>query len=187
MLKVSEIMTTDVLTLSPDMTLREAVERLDTHEVSGAPVVASGEVVGVLSQTDLLAFEASEGEEPSYEEGDEAGPSDRWPEVEFVDESGEEDPGAFFAEFGHESHASLTERFRDPGMVTLGRLEEHSVGEVMTRRAVAVSPSTSAAEAAQTMVRGRIHRLLVMDGRRLAGILTSSDFVRAVAEGRLGG
>lgn len=187
MLKVSDIMTTDVLTLSPDMTLREAVERLDGGEVSGAPVVASGEVVGVLSQTDLLAFEAGEAEEPVYEEEEGRG-GDEWPQVELVDETEEEEhPGAFFAEFGHESHAALTEYFRDPTVVTLDRLEDHSVGEVMTRKAVAVPPSVSVVEAAQSMVRGGIHRVLVMDGRKLAGILTSSDFVRAVANGRLGG
>lgn len=185
MLKVSDIMTTDVLTLSPDMTLREAVERLDGGEVSGAPVVASGEVVGVLSQTDLLAFEASEMEEPAYGGG--SSQDEAWPLVEIVDEPADDDPGAYFAEFGHESHASLTEYFRDPSVVSLDRLEDHSVGEVMTRRAVAVPSGAPLEEAARTMVKGGIHRVLVMDERKLAGILTSSDFVRAAAEKRLTG
>lgn len=52
-----DLMTTEVLTLSPDDSLRRAVEVLSTHKISGAPVVAGEQVVGVLSVTDIIAFQ----------------------------------------------------------------------------------------------------------------------------------
>jgi len=55
MLKVRDIMTRNVLTLSPAATLREAMALLASHHVSGAPVVSGGKLVGVVTTTDLLA------------------------------------------------------------------------------------------------------------------------------------
>ena len=52
---VAEIMTQDVVTISEDATLREAAVLLTERHISGAPVVnALGELVGVLSESDLL-------------------------------------------------------------------------------------------------------------------------------------
>lgn len=56
MLKLRDIMTTDVVTATPDMTLREAMAILSDKHISGAPVVDGGKVVGVFSSTDLLAY-----------------------------------------------------------------------------------------------------------------------------------
>jgi CBS domain-containing protein len=53
-MKVSEVMTRDVLALSPDQTLEEAAKLLVERGVSGAPVVKDGVVVGMLSERDLL-------------------------------------------------------------------------------------------------------------------------------------
>jgi len=55
---VRDIMTRNVVSLSPDDTLRDAIGVLDAEAISGAPVVARGAVVGVLSTTDVLSFEA---------------------------------------------------------------------------------------------------------------------------------
>ena len=53
--RVSELMNPDVVTLRPDHSLVEAQEILSSKSVSGAPVVdASGRVVGVVSQNDLV-------------------------------------------------------------------------------------------------------------------------------------
>lgn len=56
---VTEVMTSDVVTLDADMTIDEAVRLLSEHGISGAPVVdASGRLVGLLDDTDLLLSEA---------------------------------------------------------------------------------------------------------------------------------
>ena len=50
---VREIMTRDVTTLSPDSTIREAMETLYSNHLGGAPVVRGSRVVGVMSMTDI--------------------------------------------------------------------------------------------------------------------------------------
>ncbi|HOB35621.1 MAG TPA: CBS domain-containing protein [Bacillota bacterium] len=53
--RVSEIMTRDVVTLKPEHSLAEAARLLLDSGVSGAPVVEGERVVGMLSEKDLLA------------------------------------------------------------------------------------------------------------------------------------
>jgi len=53
-MKVSEIMTRDVVTLRPDQTLEDAAKLLMETGVSGVPVVQDEKVVGMLSERDLL-------------------------------------------------------------------------------------------------------------------------------------
>src|SRR5215204_6009775 len=56
MLRVRDIMTSEVLQLAPEMTIRDAMEALSTNHMSGAPVVSGGQVTGVISMTDILGF-----------------------------------------------------------------------------------------------------------------------------------
>src|SRR5262245_32486638 len=53
-LRVRDIMTTDVVTLPPDATLEEAGQCFATYRVSGVPVAEGGRVVGVVSKSDLV-------------------------------------------------------------------------------------------------------------------------------------
>jgi CBS-domain-containing membrane protein len=60
--RVKDIMTTRVVAVGPDASYREMVALLRAHRVSGLPVVdADGTVVGVVSETDLLAKRAPAG------------------------------------------------------------------------------------------------------------------------------
>ena len=55
MFTVSEVMTRDVITASPETTFKEVVRMLEENRVSGLPVVdRSGLLVGVISEADLL-------------------------------------------------------------------------------------------------------------------------------------
>lgn len=53
--RVSEYMTTDLVTLHPDMDVLEAFQKLTTQHVPGAPVIDNlGNLVGLLSEHDCL-------------------------------------------------------------------------------------------------------------------------------------
>src|SRR5687768_3244438 len=54
MLRLKDIMTQDVVSATPDMTIRDAMELLSERHVSGAPVLDSGRVVGIFSASDIL-------------------------------------------------------------------------------------------------------------------------------------
>lgn len=58
-MKVSDVMTTDVVSVTPDTPFKEVVERLVRSDVSGLPVVEqSGEVVGIVTEADVVSKEA---------------------------------------------------------------------------------------------------------------------------------
>jgi CBS domain-containing protein len=59
--RVEEFMTRDVLTITPDTTLLAAAKLMLEHRVGGFPVVdASGRIIGVFSESDLLREESTE-------------------------------------------------------------------------------------------------------------------------------
>jgi CBS domain-containing protein len=184
MLTVRDFMTTEVRTLEPEMTLREAVEQLSADGFSGAPVVAGDRLVGVVTASDVLDFESVTPGVPAFREGQqelgEWGPPDLWRE----DLS--EPPSGYFRDMYADASVDVAERMADPAGPEWDFLGEHVVGEVMTRAVVAISPGATAREAAGLMMRSGVHRLLVTDGDELVGLVTSLDFVRAVAEGKLG-
>jgi CBS domain-containing protein len=52
-----DIMTRDVITVGPVVTIKEAAKILVQQQISGAPVVENGQVVGVVSEADIVAGE----------------------------------------------------------------------------------------------------------------------------------
>jgi CBS domain-containing protein len=56
---VESIMTKKVVTLSPEMDIYEAIMKMMKHDVSGAPVVEEGCLVGMLSEKDCMGIFAS--------------------------------------------------------------------------------------------------------------------------------
>lgn len=178
-----EVMTEEVVTVGPETTLRDAVEALRDAGVSGLPVVAGGKVVGVVSARDILEFEADAPgvptEQPTQVEwgGLEEEP-DEW-------EEDEEPPAGFFTGMWPDVGADVLERFQEVGAPEWDLLEEHVVAEVMTQRIRAMGPDREVADAAARMLEAGIHRVLVMEGERLLGIVSTMDIVRAVAERRI--
>ncbi len=62
-------------------------------------------------------------------------------------------------------------------------LDATTVADVMTRRALTVSPGTELREAALAMEYGDVHRLFVERGGELVGVVSRSDVNRALANG----
>lgn len=183
MTSIEAIMTREVTTLEPDMSLREAGERLAADGLSGAPVVAGTRLMGVVSITDLVDFQASSPGVPARRDDQQ-----EWGEFETTDRWDEElgdPPSGFFVDLWAESGGSVRERFEVTDGPEWDLLAEHTVAEVMTRSVVALAPEASVKEAAELMVKRGIHRVLVLRNGELAGIVTTTDVVRAVADGTL--
>lgn len=64
-------------------------------------------------------------------------------------------------------------------------LEDVTVDEVMTRKIQSLPPDCSVDEAAVLMGEKQIHRVLVMQGDVLLGIVSTFDVAKAVAEHRI--
>lgn len=64
-------------------------------------------------------------------------------------------------------------------------LEETAVLEIMTPSPLTVAPSEDVREAARQMLYADVHRLLVIEHEQVIGIISTTDIVGAVAEGKL--
>jgi len=176
-LTVRDLMTSSMLTLSPEMTLRDAIDALVAKHVTGAPVVAGERVLGTLSANDVLAFVGSI---PGV-------PTERQPDVLYEDtgddERGEAEapPGAYFTDLWDDAGAEVSERLDCVEGPEWDVLDEHTVAEAMATAVVLLPPTTSLRGAAVEMLRTGAHRVLVGSRDRLLGILTTMDITRAVA------
>jgi CBS domain-containing protein len=55
-MKISDLMTTDVLTVGPQASLKEVARRMLRAGVSGIPVTSEdGELVGIITEADFVA------------------------------------------------------------------------------------------------------------------------------------
>jgi CBS-domain-containing membrane protein len=63
MLTAADVMTTDVITVAPDATVRDIATLLRSKRISGVPVVdAAGHLLGIVTEGDLILREAIAGE-----------------------------------------------------------------------------------------------------------------------------
>lgn len=185
MLRLQDIMTTDVLTLTPETSLREAMELLGRNHVSGAPVVSGGTLVGVVSGTDLMTFASALSGVPTERD---TGAWDIWeePSIERDVEAENEPASAFFSELWDDAGADAVERAANIAGPEWNVLEEHDVSEVMTRAPLStLAPGADAEAAADLMKRNSVHRVLVTEGDRLLGIVSAMDIAKAAADHKL--
>jgi acetoin utilization protein AcuB len=53
-LKVQELMTTDVITVTPDIPLEEAARIMADNKIGGLPVIEGDKLVGIVTETDIF-------------------------------------------------------------------------------------------------------------------------------------
>jgi len=131
-------MTEDVVSVKPDASLREAASVLVARRISGLPVVdEAGEVVGVLSETDIV-MKASGGTERN----------------------------GYLAWFFDSD-------------VTGEKVAAETVVQAMSSPVITITPDRTVHDAARVLIEERVNRLPVVRDRKLVGIVTRSDIVRA--------
>lgn len=148
-----DVMTPKVETVGDDWSLEQLARFLIDHSISGAPVTTrEGKLVGVVSFTDLARAQ-SEREAPPPEQHD------------------------FFAR-------SFEASISPDDVVDIHFVRESSrrVRDVMTKAVFDVRDDTPVAKVADMMVRGRIHRVFVMRGKELVGVISALDLLRLVRD-----
>lgn len=155
MLRARDIMQTQVVTVSPSLPLAEFELLLEREEVSGMPVVDGAELCGVVSRTDLIRTLADA-------------------------EGSAEATLAYYREVGGAAPSPAS-----AGRMASDQVATKVVRDIMTTEILAVSGDRPVREVAQMMVNRGVHRLLVTEGRRLLGLVTTLDLVHAIADGKL--
>ena len=55
--RVQDVMTKDMITINPSNTLEEAADIMVHHKIKKLPVIDGGRLVGIVTATDLIAYE----------------------------------------------------------------------------------------------------------------------------------
>lgn len=154
-LSVSDVMQREVLAVDGGWPIEKLTAFLVGRNISGAPVIAdSGELIGVVSLTDIVRHDSM----PSA--------ADTSP-----------DP--------HEYYLYSLEYQLGREEISMFHVEHESsvkVRDIMTPMIYAVSEHTSIQDVADTMIKGRIHRVFVTGGKKLMGIVTALDMLRIVRD-----
>ncbi len=167
---VEEIMQTRVVTVTPDTSVRELLRRMVDSQISGLPVVSEeGEILGVVSTTDVVRLGAEAADAPP-------GKLSWEPLAVPPEELDEESVTPFFA--GSEDWGFPTPD--QARAVQEGIFDDYSVSDIMTPAAFTVHPRDTVESVAKFLLQGRIHRALVVEDEQLRGIVTTFDLLRAL-------
>lgn len=160
MLTARDVMTTALRVVNPEMSLPELERAFIDERVHGFPVVENGRLVGIVSRSDIVRQLC-------------------------VEQSLAEMISDYYREgSGYENNAGAS--LQKIGDQVGERMERLRVCDVMTRAPHLIAPETPIREVARLMVEADIHRIIVGEGGRMVGLITSGDLVRLIAQGRLG-
>lgn len=152
-MKVKDVMNPNVVFCKPDDTVREVAKILKENDISGVPVLEGEELVGIVSEGDLLKLliipEKGELWLPSPFEVIEV------PIREYL---GWEDTKKILSDVG-----------------------STKVEEIMTKDVHTISSEASVEEASEHMVRHRINRMPVIEDDLVVGIVTRGDIIQGLA------
>lgn len=169
---VEDIMQREVVTVTPDTSVGELLKRLVRSQISGVPVVTEGgEIVGVVSTTDVVRLGAGEKELDSGDMG--------WEPLVLPDEEYDVESAApFFLNDSDWRHPTERQTQALPDDV----FEGYTVSDIMTEAVFTVKPTDSVEDAGKFLLQGRIHRALVVESEQLRGIVTAFDLLKAFVE-----
>jgi len=156
-LTAADLMQKRVVRIDADATIEEAAGALEDADIGGAPVLdARGKLIGVVSLRDLAprARFAENGREQRKSWGDEELQTGDAPEDEIT----------LADDYSAENAAR--ERVRD----------------CMSTGVVTVPRDLPVRQVAARMVQEKIHRVFVVDGSELVGVISTFDLARAIAE-----
>ena len=154
MLKVKEVMSKPVITVTPETLVKEAALLLGEKDISGVPVIDAGKIVGVFSEADILRSIKTTKKDLRL-----IYPSVSSLGIAFQEEVTQREILEAYDEIGH-----------------------RPVKEVMSKDVVTVESDTPLNEAIVQMVRKGINRLPVVDKHELVGMVTRGDVIRGLAK-----
>ncbi len=151
-LTARDIMTADVISITGDKTLQEAVDVMAKYNISGLPVTDENNLLtGVISNTDILNYSQKVNVVPLF------------------------DPAGWISPHADISDLSSLRR----GIDLLARTR---VSALMKKKVHTAGEESTLIEIAALMSRRQINRIPILDRQgRLTGIVTRADMVKSIA------
>lgn len=148
MLKVKDIMTKDVVTVTKETTVMELAGIFAKKHISSLPVVdQDGVLIGIVTETDLVE-------------------QDRNLHIPTV-----------ISIFDWVIYLESDKKFEKE----LKKMTGRTVGDIYSADVVTVSPDSSIADVADLLSSKKINALPVVEGNKLAGIVSRIDLIRSMA------
>ena len=157
-----DLMKKDVLRVEESTPLAEAIELLEDAGIGGVPVVDAAErLIGVFSLRDAARAGVAEGGRLGQKPAD-----DRL--LDWGDELLEEGE-------------PVEEEISDRDDYSSATATAQTVREWMNPAVICVAPQASLQEVCRVMARERIHRVFVVEDKRLTGVISTLDVVEYLA------
>jgi CBS domain-containing protein len=153
-MKVKDAMTKTPIVCTPGTPLREATALLRKHHIGGLPVIDGSDLVGMVTEADLISLLKSERRS-----------DDPWLPSPF---EVIEIPIRGYINWEKTKHA-------------LRNIDEMTVEKIMPRRVVTTGPDANVEEAAGIMILEGVERLPVLRGKEIVGIITRENIIHAIA------
>ncbi len=154
MKQVREFMNKSVVSFSPDDTIFNTAKKLSQCNIAGAPVVDKGNIIGIISISDIIRFiDIKIGKLPKITT-----------------------PGLsslFLVLFQMKKSCKDFEK-------EIKKLSCFKIRDVMTKNVVLASPSMSVIEVAELMEKHDVNRLPVVENGKLVGIIARADLIKAI-------
>lgn len=158
-IRVRDVMETELRTIGTKVPLAELERELIEQRVSGFPVVEGGQLVGVVSRSDIVR-------------------------IIDVERSYDEHISDYYRMLSTADADQAQQAEVEEGARVGARLEGLTVADAMIKTVITTEPDADLVQVAKLMVDRGIHRLPVSEGGQLVGIVTSLDLVHQIAEGR---
>lgn len=156
MKKVRDFMNPEVISFSPDDSIFKVAKVFSEKNISGAPVVEKGKVVGIISISDIVKFFGMKLANTEISQI----PSLSLLLLNFI-KTGKE-----FLEFKKE----------------MERISKTKIKHVMSKKVISIDPDASLVEAACLMEKHDVNRLPVIENDKLVGIIARADLIKALVE-----
>jgi len=152
-MQVREIMTTKVITLRIDSTIRDAVEIFGKNKIGGAPIInENGELVGMITDSDIFKLLRTK-----YKEFNIVFPTIQGAPIDYK---------------GINRYHEVLKAFAEVANTTVALIMRHEV--------VSMAPDDLVEEAIPMMVDKRINRIPVILRSKVVGIFSRGDIIRAL-------
>jgi CBS domain-containing protein len=151
-----DVMMREVVTVNADDPLTQAAAALLREQIGGAPVVDGRECVGVLSASDVIGAE-----EKAAEVREKIAESSFWSANLLL-------PASVYAE----KLAAVRDK--------LAPAADQPVRRFMTADLVSAGEDTPLATIVQQMIDAHVHRVVVLEGKNLRGIVSTIDVLAAL-------
>ncbi len=182
-IKVREIMSSPVESISPNLSVLDAIRTMEDKHTKRLPILEEKQLVGIVTQTDLVRAVTFYGRWKDVEEimsKDVAGIQTKATIVEAAEVMTRRNISCIVVLEGDEVVGIVTERDllervvalqKDPGQIKME--------EVMSSPVATVSPDYSVFSSSRIMEKMGIRRLVVTEDKRPCGIISQTDIFRA--------